>query len=73
MKGDFSNGPSHHMRGGSSNGPGQAGRREMSFPAANSGYNTGLGRQIKLRIRPGPQNKDEVFKPADKNLIMNLI
>ena len=46
-------------------------KREMSFLMAGSGYKK--GRRIILRVSPGRQNKDEVLKPADKSLIMNII
>ena len=45
-------------------------KREMSFLMAGSGYKK--GRRIILRVSPGRQNKDEVLKPADKSLIVNL-
>ena len=31
------------------------------------------GRRIILRVSPGQQNKNEIFKSTDKSLIMNLI
>ena len=56
--------PGHHKRGNFSNGPGRAGNKG---PTANKG-----SRKI-LRARPGRLNRDEVFKSADKRLLMNLI
>ena len=41
-----------------------------------SNNRAGLQRKRKtnnMRVSPGKQNKDEVFKPVDKSLMMNLI
>ena len=76
MKDDFSNEPGwqlifptgRQMRGDFFC---KAGKREMCF--LNSGAGQKKGRQIIIQVSPAQQNKNEVFKPADKNLIMNLI
>ena len=46
-------------------------KREMKF--LTPGLATKEGRRIVFRVSPGGQNKEEILKPADKSLIMNLI
>ena len=46
-------------------------KKKMNFPMA--GRATKKERRIILQVSPGRLNKDKVFKPADKSLIMNLI
>ena len=58
MSGDFYNGPGRQKRNAFFN------------------YRAGLQRKrrrIVLRVSPGRRKKDEVFKPVDKSLILNLI
>ena len=73
MRGDFSNGPGRTGKWEMifSNGAGWAGKTEMSFSTAGQGWKK--ERRIIFRANPGRQNKDEVFKSADKRSIMNLI
>ena len=49
------------------------GRQKDKWDFWRPSLGTEKGIQIILRISPGRQNKDEVLKPADKSLIMNLI
>ena len=70
MRHDFFNEPGRQRKGDFSNGPGRVGKREMSFSIGGPGYKK-IPRII-LHVRTGSQNKDEVFKQADKRLIMNL-
>ena len=61
-----------YMRGDFLTGPGQVGKKEMSFPKAGPGYKKKRSRII-LLVSSERQNKDEVFKPVDKSFIINLI
>ena len=57
------------MRGDFFNEQGQARKREMSFPTARQGY-----KKKKVdNIASQSTKRSKVFKPADTNLIMNLI
>ena len=59
------------MRSDFSNKPGQGGKREMSFQMSWTGpKKKKKGRQIILQVILDRQNKDEVFKPADKIIIL---
>ena len=51
---------------------GQAGKREMSFPIARQGHKK-KGKQLILHVSLGQQKKDEVFKQANKGLIITFI
>ena len=66
MRGNFSYGPGRHMRGDFSNGPAK-GKWVFKWPDRA----TEKGRIIILRVSLGWQKKEEVFKPADKNLIVD--
>ena len=51
------------MRGDFPKGSGRAGKREMSFSTDRTKKKK---RRTILRVSPGRQNEDEVFKPAEK-------
>ena len=84
MKEDFSNGPSQQIRGDFFQGTGMGGQMKGNFPIGPSrqkrnefsncqGNTTKKGRRLLLSVYPGRQKKVEVFKPADKRLIVNII
>ena len=83
MREDFSAGPAHegrffqrarpaHERGFFLTGRAGPAEIKMSFLTTGPGYKK-KGRRIILRVSLGGQNKDEVFKPAYKRLIIYLI
>ena len=61
------------MRGDFSNGPGRAGKREMSFPTAEQGYQK--RKRNNIASQPGKTKQRGSFQTdaADDNLIMNVI